>query len=753
MSNDQELEALRRENARLRSELLEMHAILARKDSQLHRILNIVAAPILAPVGRFLYVVLVPALDAWRTRRNRPSSDGGGAVYATWTAMCEKVRYDEARASRRVAALTKRPLFSVLLPVSAPSRREVEVTVASLLAQYYGEWELCIEGDALAGELADLADRDPRIVIASGEYAGSSASTLNAALARASGEYVILVKAGGRLTPDALVEIATALAASDADALYGDDDVVDEMGRRSNPAFKPDWSPDFLLSKYYIGSPSVMRRSLVNEVGGFRTEVDASCEYDLWLRVTERTERIAHIPMVLHHGPFGAVPASGAAQEASKRALTESIARRTIDGKVEEGLAPGSFRVVRELAVEPLVSIIIPTRDRLDLLARIIDGIDNRTDYTNVEVLIVDNGSTDRATLDYLAATRHRVLRDDGPFNYSRLNNRAVNEARGALVLLLNNDTDPMDPGWLGAMVEQAVRPEVGAVGAKLLYPSGKLQHGGVALGLMGVAGSIHKGLSGNAGGHLDAMLVIRNVSVVTAACLLMRREVFEEVSGLNETELAVAYNDVDLCLRIRERGYLIVWTPHARLVHFESESRGRAVNTKEGDYIVTRWGESVFRDPYYSPNFTIRIEDTSQEISKPDGLREGLVRPAVGSMRVRMDPGRRAAIRFWSTHDLLAGIALWTDPKDRTIEGARVSFSLYSSFDYGERSTVIARAESRLSAASSEGELFLLFDAPIADSRDGYVGILEAHGIEVGRPPHLRASGPDSPAFRLFHR
>lgn len=767
-----EVAALKREIAALQAELTATQAILAEKDAQLQRILNTVGWRVLSRYGRFKYGVLKPALAAMRRKRGEPAALLGGAStgepvgtaarrdvsYAEWAAACEAVRYDPARAARRVSALASRPKISVITPVYDTPEVVLEAAIRSVREQYYPDWELCLYDDAspsahVRRALERHAAEEPRIRVAFGEKNAGISAGLDGALALATGEYVAFLDHDDALTPDALLEMACAIGETGAEILYSDEDKYDARGRRHDPFFKPDWSPDLFLSIMYTCHLTVMRRDLVARAGGFRRGFEGSQDYDLWLRATELSERVVHVPMVLYHWRQIAgstavdVGNKGYAHERSRRAIAEALSRRGVAGTVGDGPVPTSFHVVRHVVDEPLVSVIIPTRDRVDLLATAIEGLESKTDYKNIEILVVDNGSTDPETLAYLERSPHRVIRDDGPFNFSRLNNLAAREARGDHLLLLNNDTEPVSRGWLRAMVEHAQRPEVGVVGAKLLYPSGRVQHAGVVLGIGGVAGHSHKHFAKDAPGYFQALHLLRDFSAVTAACALVRRSVYEEIGGFDEENLAVAFNDVDLCLRVREAGYLVVWTPYALLTHFESESRGFDLDAREIDYMISRWGEELFRDPYYNPNLTLVHEDFSIDVTRPDGYRAVSGQRAGGGPAVELGPGRTATGAFRSTHDRLGGLAFEVEGSAPREGVARLS--LYSVTAVGEPpGERVLVAEARLSAATPWGDLYVLFDAPIADSRAAY-----AFELESTAPLRLRSAAPEAPAFRTLYR
>ncbi len=425
----------------------------------------------------------------------------------------------------------------------------------------------------------------------------------------------------------------------DADLIYSDEDKIDESGRRYGPYFKPDWNPDLFYSQNMICHLSVYRASILKKMGGFRLGYEGSQDYDLAVRFVEQTfpDRIRHIPHVLYH--WRAIPGSSAltpnekdyTQEAARRAIRSHFERKNIPVKVTE--APGTtfHRIVYPLPEDPpLVSLIIPTKDKVGLLRGCVDGILNKTDYHNIEVIIVDNRSEEAETLSYLeevqADPRVRIVNYDGSFNFSAINNMAVRQSRGEIIGLINNDIVVISPGWLAEMISHALRPEIGAVGAKLYYADHTIQHAGVIVGLGGVAGHGHKRFSGNDPGYFFRAKLVQNLSAVTAACLVLRREVFEEVGGFDEKNLSVAFNDVDFCLRIRERGYRNLWTPYAELYHLESASRGpeetlekQARFRNEVLYMKSRWGQALLHDPYYNPNLTLDREDFS--LAFPPGV------------------------------------------------------------------------------------------------------------------------------------
>ncbi|CAN7213857.1 glycosyltransferase family 2 protein [Variovorax paradoxus] len=489
------------------------------------------------------------------------------------------------RKRREVDAWPKRPRL-LLMPAG-------ELGAGSLDAQWYSEWT-----------------RQP---------AGSLRSDFRAA---ASADWVIWIEPGCTLPPHALWAIAHQVVAHpDARLIYADEDELGADGKRIRPFFKPDWNQDLFLGRNLFSSWVAMEAGLFDEVGGLRAELAPPEQgYDLALRCVERvgSEQIRHIPHVLAHrhaseAEPGGRPAGVAVLNAHfERVGTAARAEATQFGYRTHYALPSS---------PPLVSLIIPTRNALPLVQQCIESIVLETDYPNYEILLVDNGSDDPEALAYFAALDAQqgitVIRDERPFNYSALNNAAVARAQGELVALLNNDIEVVSPDWLAEMVSIALQPGVGAVGAKLLYPDTTVQHGGVILGVGGIAGHAHKHLARSDLGHGGRAQLAQSFSAVTAACLVVRKALYEQVGGLDEAHLGVAYNDVDFCLRLREAGFRNVWTPWAELLHHESATRGLEVAAEsrnrlaaEAAVMQDRWGKLIAHDPAYNPNLTLDSED-----------------------------------------------------------------------------------------------------------------------------------------------
>jgi GT2 family glycosyltransferase len=506
------------------------------------------------------------------------------------------------------------PCISVVMPVYRPDPRHFKAAIDSVRSQFYDNWQLCICDDGsrqpwLTNHLEDLAASDSRVrCVTHTENRGIAAAT-NTAINRANGEYIAFLDQDDELAAEALLEVARAVEEKPADVLYSDWDRVDSHGCYIEPFFKPDWSPDLLTSMMYLAHLTVYRRAFLQRAGLCRSEFDGTQDWELALRATAQTDRIVHIPKVLYHWRLGGV-SSGAfnrtCHERGRRAIQEQLQRCGTNGGlpavVENGPTPCTFHV-RYLRTEwPLVSILVPTRDNARFLRLCLRSIRWRADYARFEILIIDNGSQELATRRLLRSCGDRVLRLDMPFNHSRLNNLAAGEARGDVLVLLNDDTEVISGEWLTALVEQAMRPEVGAVGAWLFHPDKRIQHAGIVLGLGPVATPLHSGLTRD-GIDRGTTRLIRNVSAVTGACLAIRRDLYFEVGGLDENELPTSFNDVDLCLRLRCAGYRIVMQPLARLVHHESATRHIGNEDRFVRIMRERWGDELARDPFWNSN------------------------------------------------------------------------------------------------------------------------------------------------------
>jgi GT2 family glycosyltransferase len=566
------------------------------------------------------------------------------ATYQDWIAQCDALTDEDRDAIRaHVATLANKPLISVVMPVYETPEALLREALDSVRAQLYSNWELCIADDAspsphVATVLTDYAARDSRIRFMRRDANGHISAATNSALELARGEFVALMDHDDLLAEKALYEVAVELnRRPDADLIYSDEDRIDANGLRHSPYFKTDWNPELFLCHNMISHLGVYRRTLVDQVGGLRLGLEGSQDYDLALRVSRATtpDRIRHIAAILYHWRGAQEkPSFSEGQfkrcvDAARRAKIDHL-RASGDGSIVEPhpLLPQWDRVRRPVpSPAPLVSLIVPTRNRADLLRPCVDGLLRRTDYPNLEIIVIDHDSEEPETLALLREVsqdpRVRIMLYRGAFNYSDMNNKAAAIARGDLLGFINNDVDVIDSGWLGEMVALASRPEYGAVGAKLLYPDGKVQHAGVVLGAGGVAGHLHLGEGASHSGYFGRLCLPSNVSAVTGACLIVRKSIFHEVGGLNATDLTVAFNDVDFCLKVAAAGYLNVWTPFALLYHHESPSRKKDTEPEKAArfrrevlYMQRTWGEVLESDPFYNANFS--LADARFELAAP---------------------------------------------------------------------------------------------------------------------------------------
>jgi GT2 family glycosyltransferase len=563
-----------------------------------------------------------------------------GDPYERWIADFGVRRADVLRLRAASRHLAFQPKISILMPVYRTAAPFLRAAIDSVIDQAYPNWELCIVDDG--SDLAELTEllaaytaHDSRIRVESKvANAGISAAT-NDALAMATGEFIGLLDHDDVLQPHAL--FANALAINDdptIDMLYSDEDKLDENGRRIAPYFKPDWSPETILSKMYTCHFGVYRRSIALQIGGFRSAFDGAQDWDFVLRFTEATSNVHHIPDVLYSWRLSETSAAMSeeakpyAYVAARQAIADALLRRNEAGRVVplEGYAAGTFYVRYEIRGTPRVTIIIPTRDRADLLEPCVVSVMQKSTYSAFEIIIVDNASVEPETRMLFASLQKRypairVVEFPELFNYSRINNFAVGASSGDMLLFLNNDTEVITSDWIESLVQQAQREAIGAVGSLLLYGDHTIQHAGVILGIGGIAGHSHRHFPADTGGYVNAVVSPTNYSAVTAAALMVRRPVFDEVGGFDE-RFSVAYNDVDLCLRIRRAGYRNVFVPGAKLFHLESKSRGYdvtteqlAVATRERNSMLERWGTELQNDPYYSPHLTLEFENFAMRI------------------------------------------------------------------------------------------------------------------------------------------
>ncbi|WP_172635889.1 glycosyltransferase [Desulfitobacterium dichloroeliminans] len=569
----------------------------------------------------------------WRWAKNliAPQED-----YDLWLKYHSLTEARKKMLQTQCAELAFKPVFSILVPVYNVDERWLRSCLDSVREQVYPHWELCIADDASTDPqvqkmLKEYAARDPRIKVIYREKNGHISAASNSALELATGEYIGLLDHDDCLTADALCENALLINQHpEAVMIYSDEDKIGEDGVRHSPFFKPDWSPDNLLAQMYTCHFGVYKTSVVRELGGFRLGFEGSQDHDLALRVSETTDEIYHIAKVLYHWRTVAestavnVGAKSYATTAGLKAVGEALQRRGEGGWVEALERYPYYRAHYPVKGNPLISIIIPTRDMARLLGKCLETIFSKTRYPHYEVLIIDNGSVKSETQQLFAKwqqlepQRFRVIHLDIPFNYSRLNNQAVQQAKGELVVLLNNDVEIITPNWLEEMAGQAMRPSIGAVGAKLLYPDQTIQHAGVTLGIGGVGGHSHRGRGSEEPGYFGRLIIAANYAAVTGACLMVKKELFCQVGGLEE-KLTVAFNDVDFCLKLWEKGYYNLVLPQVKLYHFESKSRGYEDTPEkmqrflgEVNYMKQHWKNFLERDPFYNPNLTLDREDFS---------------------------------------------------------------------------------------------------------------------------------------------
>jgi glycosyltransferase involved in cell wall biosynthesis len=622
-------------------------------------------------------------------------------TYSAWVAAYDTLTPDGADKIRtKLAALTRRPKISVLMPVYNTPEKWLIAAIESVRRQLYDNWELCIADDAskephVRKILERYQKKDPRIKVVIRETNGHISAASNSALALAHGEFIALLDHDDEIRPHALACVALELDAHpNADLIYTDEDKIDENGHRYDPYFKPDWNADLFLVQNFVSHLGVYRTLLVREVGGFRVGYEGSQDWDLAMRIVERTaaDRIRHIPQILYH--WRSVPGSTAmligaktyATQAAEKVISEHLVRAGVNATISP--TKGSYwRVHYPIPYPtPQVTLIIPTRNRLNVLKPCVESLLAKTTYPNFEILIVDNDSDDPETVEYLrefetraggegrkeqgegnaaelgtvrgergadaldfdsdgpdsdpspfsllpspgaqrplpspgaqrpSPTRVRVVHFPGDFNFSAINNFGVSQTDAPLVGLLNNDLEVIHGDWLEEMVSHAMRPEIGCVGAKLYYPDDRIQHAGVILGIGGVAAHAWQTHPRGAAGQAHRNLLQQNLSAVTAACLVIRREIYEQVGGLEADKLKIAFNDVDFCLKVRAAGYRNFWTPYAELYHHESASRGAEDTLEKRDrfrleveYMTEKWGDALVNDPAYNPNLTLTIND-----------------------------------------------------------------------------------------------------------------------------------------------
>ncbi len=620
-----ELEAADRHIARLEEKLLKLKE--AKRD--LKKLKQEKQALRKSPERKIGQVVLAPYRLPQKlireVRKRLPNSDKPAPTseYQEWLRSHLPTKNEVAAMRQESQGFAYQPLITIITPVFNTPAAWLTECVESVIAQAYEKWQLILVDDESTlpetqQKLRELTARDSRIVLtATGRNGGISVAS-NQGLAMAEGEWVGFLDHDDLLEPDALFQNVKWLQQNrETDLIYSDEDKLTEEGFDS-PSFKPDWSPDFFLSYNYLCHFVIVRRELVEKVGGLRPEFDGAQDYDLLLRIVEGTNRIHHIPRVLYHWRRSAkstadnIRRKPGSLEAGRAALEEHLRRQKVPGHVTIDWRTHAYWVKRELTDPKKISIIIPVRDRVDLLGRCLDSLTSKTNYPNYEIVLVDNDSQSPETRAYYSQLDHKILRYSGPFNFSAINNFAVEQTDAPWLLFLNNDTEVIDSGWLTLMAEQIQQPEVGAVGPRLLYPDNTVQHAGIVVGVGGIAGHAFCGFPAESPGVSRQLQTTRNYSAVTGACLLTRRDVFNEIGGFDEKQLPVTFSDVDLCLKMGQAGYRVVYVPFATLYHHESATRQLVAEPRETDVMKERWANLLARDPYYNPNLSRERPDFS---------------------------------------------------------------------------------------------------------------------------------------------
>jgi len=543
--------------------------------------------------------------------------------YERWISKFEPSPGRLKEMADEASSFAYQPLVSIVVPVYRTPTDLLRSCIESVRDQVYTKWELCLADDGsknpeLTEILREYTNLDSRIKFTElPANRGISAAT-NAALTLATGEYVGLLDHDDLLAPDALYWVVKLLNEHrDADLIYSDEDKLDLAGNRCDYFFKPDWSPDLFLCINYACHFLVVRRRLIDEVGGYRSDFDGGQDYDLILRLWEKTKRIHHIPHILYH--WRAVENSTAfvarakpeAHVAAKRAIEEYFRRNTIQAQVGQGCALGNWIVRYEVLNKPKVAVLMPTGGNLQLLRPCLEHLLSKTDYPHYQLVLIDNsrGSAVQKYAEVLAKQKVELQYLDyrgKPFNYSAMNNHAARQVSSEMLLFLNDDTTVVNRDWLTALVEQGQRPTVGVVGAKLLYPAGTIQHAGVVMGVSGNCDHVFRNVPGHSQGYFGFIQMIRDCSAVTAACMLTRRDLFLQMNGFDEENLAVAFQDVDYCLRLGQAGYQVVYTPLCVLIHHESVTKVEKVPVRrEIAYMKTKWADVIANDPFYNPNLT----------------------------------------------------------------------------------------------------------------------------------------------------
>ena len=554
--------------------------------------------------------------------------------YDLWISENTLTETDIENAKQNIASMSYTPVFSILVPIYNTDPEYLLPMIESVRNQIYPHWQLCLVDDSspktyLKQILEHEALQDERISVQLNDVNQGISVTTNDALAMAKGDYIALLDHDDEISIDALYENAKVINEhSDVGLIYSDEDKMEMDGTRLEPYFKPDFSPDLLHTNNYICHFTIIKKSIANDIGGFREGLDGSQDHDIIIRAAAASERIVHIPRILYH--WRKIPGSTAVEydsksyawEAGRKAVEDQLQKQEEGVHVEFGTLKGTYRVHREIHGEPLVSIIIPFKDKPELLDSCLDSILNRSSYQNIEIIGVSNNSEQELTfarMQHFSELDSRItfVEKNVPFNFSAICNYGVEQAKGEYIVLLNNDIEIISTDWIEQMLQNAQRPEIGAVGGKLLYPDGRIQHAGVVAGMVGAAGHPHKFFPDNHIGYHGRLHMAYNVSAITGAMMMMNTAKFKEVGGFDADNLAVAYNDIDLCLKLLSKGYYNLFTPHAKATHHESISRGYEDTDekmqrllKEQDHFLSTWADFLASgDPFYNPNLSLKNE------------------------------------------------------------------------------------------------------------------------------------------------
>ena len=548
--------------------------------------------------------------------------------YAKWREgdfLTDKERQDQKKRK------WKQPVkISVLVPAYRTPESYLRQMIESVQAQTYENWELCIaDGSGKEGSLEKIvsqyAAKDSRIRYQLLDKNEGISGNTNAAIRMASGEYLAFFDHDDLLAEDALYEAARAIEEQKAELIYTDEDKVRaDLSEYFQPHFKPDYNPDLLYANNYICHLVVVKKELADRVGGLRKEFDGAQDHDFLLRITEQTDRIVHIPKVLYHWRIHKAstadnPASKLyAYQAGQKAISEHLKRLGLEAEVSQTKDFGFYRVSYPVQGTPLVSIVIPNKDEKDTLKACLESIKEKTTYPSYEIVIVENNSQTSEIFEYYTEINGkdgiRVVTWKEPFNYSKINNFGFQYAKGDYVICLNNDITVITPSWIEEMLGYCQRPGTGIVGVRLYFPDDTIQHAGIIVGMGGCAGSLFVGMNRKRTGYMHKAALVQDLSAVTAACMMVKREAFEAAGGFEES-LAVAFNDVDFCLKVRRAGYLVVYNPYAELYHYESKTRGLEDSPEkqrrfqsEIEYMRCHWLDILKKgDPYYNRNFSLK--------------------------------------------------------------------------------------------------------------------------------------------------